>query len=73
MLFIMQPSGHWETKESNDKAEALGSNVQVVLAYEGCSLVKRNDVFQKTSYLNAWAEVRMLADIFPPKTERIWT
>lgn len=63
----MDPSGHWDAVESNDTQEALGPSVQVVLAYEGCSLVKRNDVFERTSYLNAWSEARMLADIFPPK------
>ena len=73
VLLTMDPSGHWEAKESNDEKEALGPNVQVVLSYQGCSLVKRNDVFQKTSYLAAWSEARMLADIFPPKTERVWT
>ena len=67
VLLTMDPSGHWDVVESNDIQEALGPNVQVVLNYQGCSLVKRNDVFQRTSYLNAWAEARMLADIFPPK------
>ena len=67
VLLKMDLSGHWEAKESDSKQEALGPSVQVVLSYQGCSLVKRNDVFQRTSYLNAWAEARMLADIFPPK------
>lgn len=67
VLLTMDPSGHWEALESDDTQEALGPNVQVVLNYQGCSLVKRNDVFQRTSYLEAWSEARMLADIFPPK------
>lgn len=67
VLLTMSPTGHWDIKESNDTQEALGPSVQVVLNYQGCSLVKRNDVFQRTSYLNAWSEARMLADIFPSK------
>ena len=67
ILLTMDTSSRWEVLESDDKQEALGPSVQVVLAYEGCSLVKRNDVFERTSYLNAWSEARMLADIFPPK------
>ena len=67
LLLTMDPSGKWDLKESDSKQETLGPSVQVVLNYQGCSLVKRNDVFQRTSYIDAWAEARMLADIFPPK------